>query len=55
MRGEILWRGSVEFYANFRWSRKSDDMETVILGARIVINNQLFKDIFGFEFSGDVP
>lgn len=55
MRGEILRRGSMELYANFHWSRKNDDMETVILGSCIVINNQLFKDTFGFEFSEDVP
>lgn len=43
------------FYANLRRARKSNDLETFILGVHIVINSRLFKDVFGCEFSADVP
>ncbi|KAG5592572.1 hypothetical protein H5410_043086 [Solanum commersonii] len=43
------------FYANLRVSEDSGDLETLVLGNRIVINDSMFKDVFGSEFFDDVP
>ncbi|KAG5608959.1 hypothetical protein H5410_020240 [Solanum commersonii] len=43
------------FYANLRVSEDSGDLETLVLGNGIVINDSMFKDVFGSEFFDDVP
>ncbi|KAG5611897.1 hypothetical protein H5410_023178 [Solanum commersonii] len=43
------------FYANLRVSEDSGDLETLVLGNRIVINDSMFKDVFGSEFFDDLP
>ncbi|KAH0745873.1 hypothetical protein KY285_007530 [Solanum tuberosum] len=43
------------FCASLRISADSGEWETVVLGNRIVLNDSLFKDVFGFEFSGVIP
>ncbi|KAG5595789.1 hypothetical protein H5410_037021 [Solanum commersonii] len=43
------------FYANLRVSADSGEWETLVLGNRIVLNDSLFKDVFGSDFSGDIP
>ncbi|KAH0650272.1 hypothetical protein KY284_030184 [Solanum tuberosum] len=43
------------FYANLRVSADSGEWETLMLGNRIVLNDSLFKDVFGFDFSDDIP
>lgn len=48
---EAIWM----FYANLRWAVHGDELETFVLGVHIIINSQLFKDIFGCEFSDDIP
>lgn len=41
------------FYANLRISLHNGERET--LGNRILLNDFIFKDVFGSEFSGDIP
>ncbi|KAG5581745.1 hypothetical protein H5410_052372 [Solanum commersonii] len=43
------------FYLNLWISADSCVWETLILGNRIVLNNYLFKEVFGSHFSGDIP
>ncbi|KAG5589349.1 hypothetical protein H5410_039863 [Solanum commersonii] len=43
------------FYANLRVSADSGEWETLVLGNRIVLNDSMFKDVFGYDFSGDIP
>ncbi|KAG5619627.1 hypothetical protein H5410_004845 [Solanum commersonii] len=43
------------FYANLRVSTDSGEWETLVLGNRIVLNDSLFKNVFGSDFSGDIP
>lgn len=43
------------FYANLHYSGKSDDLETLVLEVRIVINSQLFRDTLGCNFFGYIP
>lgn len=43
------------FYANLYYAGSGDDLEYLVLGERIVINSQLFKHMFGCEFSNDIP
>lgn len=39
------------FTANLRFSKDSENLETLVLGNRIIVNEYLFKDVFGYEFS----
>ncbi|KAG5576189.1 hypothetical protein H5410_056323 [Solanum commersonii] len=40
------------FYANFRISFDSGELETLVLGNRIIVNDLLFEDVFGTKISG---
>ncbi|KAH0752137.1 hypothetical protein KY285_005285 [Solanum tuberosum] len=43
------------FYANLRISADSCEWETLVLGNHIVLNDYLFKEVFGSDFSDDIP
>jgi len=43
------------FYANLHISPDSGELEILVLGNRIIINDLLFEDIFGTKFSGVIP
>lgn len=43
------------FYANLRVSKDSGELETLVLGKRIILNDSLFEKIFKTKFSGDIP
>lgn len=43
------------FCANLRISADSGEWETFVLGNCINLNDSLFKDVFGSDFSGDIP
>ncbi|KAH0686089.1 hypothetical protein KY284_016642 [Solanum tuberosum] len=43
------------FYANLCISPYSGEMETLVIGSRIIINELLFEDVFGAKFFGVVP
>lgn len=43
------------FYANLRISVDSDEMETLIMGNCIIVNELLFEDVFGTKFSSVIP
>ncbi|KAM3288473.1 hypothetical protein P3S67_021903 [Capsicum chacoense] len=43
------------FYANLRVSKDSGEIETLVLGSRIVLSLYLFEKVFGTKFSGRVP
>lgn len=42
------------FNANLRFFKDSENLETLVLGNRIIVNEYLFKDVFGSEFSSDI-
>ncbi|KAH0746129.1 hypothetical protein KY285_007786 [Solanum tuberosum] len=39
------------FYVNLRISSDSGELETLVLGNRIIVNDLLFEDVFGTKFS----
>lgn len=43
------------FYANLRVSKDSGELETLVLGKRIILNDSLFEKVFKTKFSGDIP
>ncbi|KAG5630739.1 hypothetical protein H5410_002456 [Solanum commersonii] len=43
------------FYANLRVSSDSGELETLVLGTHIIVNDLLFKDMFGTKFFGVIP
>ncbi|KAH0755142.1 hypothetical protein KY290_025412 [Solanum tuberosum] len=43
------------FYANLRVSSVSGELETLVLGTRIIVNDLLFEDVFGTKFFGVIP
>ncbi|KAH0723716.1 hypothetical protein KY289_006760 [Solanum tuberosum] len=43
------------FYANLRISADNCELETLVLGNHIVLNDYLFKEVFGSDFSDDIP
>ncbi|KAH0669987.1 hypothetical protein KY285_024140 [Solanum tuberosum] len=43
------------FYANLRVSSDSGELETLVLGTRIIVNDLLFEDLFGTKFFGVIP
>lgn len=42
------------FNANLHFFKDSENLETLVLGNRIIVNEYLFKDVFGSEFSSDI-
>uniref|UniRef100_M1DUH3 Uncharacterized protein n=1 Tax=Solanum tuberosum TaxID=4113 RepID=M1DUH3_SOLTU len=54
--GNDLYQDVVQFfYANLRVSPDSGELETLILGSQIVVNDRLLEDVFGTKFSMDIP
>lgn len=43
------------FYANLRISKDSRELETLVLGIRIILNDILFEKVFDNKFSSVVP
>lgn len=43
------------FYANLRVSKDSGELETLVLGKQIILNDVLFEQIFETNFSGVIP
>lgn len=43
------------FYANLCISKDNGELETLVLGTRIILNDILFEEIFYTNFSGVVP
>lgn len=43
------------FYTNLHWAGNGDDLESLVLGVHIVINIELFKERFGYEFTEYIP
>lgn len=43
------------FYANIHSSEDSGDLEALVLGNHIIVNEYLFKDVFRSEYSCDIP
>ncbi|KAH0720474.1 hypothetical protein KY284_005504 [Solanum tuberosum] len=43
------------FYLNLWISADSCEWETLVLGNRIVLNDCMIKEVFGSDFSGDIP
>uniref|UniRef100_M1DU72 Uncharacterized protein n=1 Tax=Solanum tuberosum TaxID=4113 RepID=M1DU72_SOLTU len=43
------------FYVNLCISHDSGELETLVMGSRIIVNDLLFEDVFGTKFSGIVP
>lgn len=43
------------FYAYLRMSKDRNELETLVLGNQIIVNDFLFEHVFGTKFSGIVP
>ncbi|KAG5572387.1 hypothetical protein H5410_062153 [Solanum commersonii] len=43
------------FYANLRVSKDNGELETLVLGYRIVLSQDLLEKVFGTKFSGRIP
>lgn len=43
------------FYANLKIFEDSGELETLVLGTRIILNNFLFEKVFDTKFFGMVP
>lgn len=43
------------YYASFEVSQKNGELETLMLGIRIVLNNFLFEKVFETDSSRDIP
>lgn len=43
------------FYVNLRLSQDSGELETLILGTRIITNDFLFVNVFDTKFFGVIP
>ena len=43
------------FYANLHLSQENDELETLVLGTRIIVNDFLFEKVFYTNFSKAIP
>lgn len=43
------------FYTYLKISKNSGELETLVLGTRIILNDFLFEEVFDINFSGMVP
>lgn len=52
---EVFEEAARLFYANLRFSSYSRELETLVLGNRLIISEPLFADVFGTNFFRVIP